>query len=165
MGTSETCNAGPVVRSKYVQTVHQLCPGVYSFAYDDGMGLLRCSYGQYRVTFYCPGSPADAPAPGGSALTTMEDPACNGAPEGKKCCKAVKWAMQHGVYEHPEWYPGLTSMSSLNQFQKFLHESGRGECPAVLATPSHSIPPQPAIVSEFQAFQGDEVGPAVLMVG
>lgn len=25
-----------------VQTIKELCPGVYGFAYDDGVGLLRC---------------------------------------------------------------------------------------------------------------------------
>lgn len=54
---SQTCNAGPLPQTKYVQTVHQYCPGVYAFAYDDGQGLMRCSYGQYRLTFMCPGVP------------------------------------------------------------------------------------------------------------
>ncbi|CAE7732411.1 TLP1 [Symbiodinium pilosum] len=54
---SGTCNAGPLPHTKYVQAVHQFCPGVYAFAYDDGQGLLRCSYGQYRLTFMCPGIP------------------------------------------------------------------------------------------------------------
>lgn len=52
--TSQTCNAGPLPQTKYVQTVHQHCPGVYAFAYDDGQGLMRCSYGQYKLTFMCP---------------------------------------------------------------------------------------------------------------
>lgn len=59
--TSEQCNAGPVGGTQYVQKVHQFCPGVYAFAYDDGMGLMRCSYGQYRVTFFCPDSQGPAP--------------------------------------------------------------------------------------------------------
>ncbi|CAJ1438156.1 unnamed protein product [Effrenium voratum] len=52
--TSQSCNAGPLPRTKYVQAVHQHCPGVYAFAYDDGQGLMRCSYGQYKLTFMCP---------------------------------------------------------------------------------------------------------------
>ena len=54
--TSQSCNAGPLPSTKYVQTVHQHCPGVYAFAYDDGQGLMRCSYGQYQLTFMCPDS-------------------------------------------------------------------------------------------------------------
>lgn len=54
--TSQSCNAGPLPQTKYVQTVHQHCPGVYAFAYDDGQGLMRCSYGQYQLTFMCPDS-------------------------------------------------------------------------------------------------------------
>mmetsp|Transcript_42831 Transcript_42831/g.136103 ORF Transcript_42831/g.136103 Transcript_42831/m.136103 type:complete len:393 (+) Transcript_42831:82-1260(+) len=62
---SHSCNAGPIGSTKYVQSVHDLCPGVYGFAYDDGMGLMRCTYGHYKMTFFCPGgegAPAAAPA-------------------------------------------------------------------------------------------------------
>ena len=32
-----------------------VCPGVYAYAYDDGMGLAQCPAGTvYDVTFYCP---------------------------------------------------------------------------------------------------------------
>lgn len=60
--TSEMCNAGPIGKTRYVQTVHQLCKGVYAFAYDDALGLMRCSYGQYKLTFYCPDGQAGSPA-------------------------------------------------------------------------------------------------------
>jgi len=40
-----------------VQAVHDSCPGVYGYSYDDGMGLVRCSSDTtYEVTFYCPSS-------------------------------------------------------------------------------------------------------------
>mmetsp|Transcript_48844 Transcript_48844/g.145987 ORF Transcript_48844/g.145987 Transcript_48844/m.145987 type:complete len:406 (-) Transcript_48844:51-1268(-) len=62
--TSEMCNAGPIGKTQYVRAVHQLCPGVYAFAYDDGMGLMRCTYGQYRLSFFCPdGGQASPPQP------------------------------------------------------------------------------------------------------
>jgi len=51
----EQCSAGPVVETKFVKAVHRLCPGVYGYAYDDGMGLAQCPAGtRYDVTFYCP---------------------------------------------------------------------------------------------------------------
>jgi len=51
----EQCSAGPVASSEYVQMVHQRCPGVYGYAYDDAVGLSLCPAGvQYEVTFYCP---------------------------------------------------------------------------------------------------------------
>lgn len=49
------CSRGPVVRSAYVAAVHRLCPSVYAYAYDDGVGLSKCPAGtRYQATFYCP---------------------------------------------------------------------------------------------------------------
>jgi len=49
------CSSGPVVHTQYVQAVHRLCPSVYAYAYDDGVGLAQCPAGtRYDVTFYCP---------------------------------------------------------------------------------------------------------------
>jgi len=53
--TPEQCSSGPVIETKFVETVHRLCPSVYAYAYDDGMGLAKCPAGtHYHVTFYCP---------------------------------------------------------------------------------------------------------------
>jgi len=147
--TSETCNAGPIAKTKYVQAVHNHCPGVYSFAYDDGMGLLRCSYGEYQVTFFCPGKPEDAPAPGGHAPMTAAPAApdaCSKAPEGADCCKAVQWARLHGIFEHPAWYANasLTSASSPADFQAELNRRGQAGCPPVGAAPPAANPVTPA---------------------
>ena len=57
--TPEACSAGPVSRTKFVEAVHELCPDVYAYAYDDGIGLAQCPAGtQYDVTFYCPAGAA-----------------------------------------------------------------------------------------------------------
>mmetsp|Transcript_33275 Transcript_33275/g.70016 ORF Transcript_33275/g.70016 Transcript_33275/m.70016 type:complete len:350 (+) Transcript_33275:257-1306(+) len=49
------CSAGPVEKTAYVRAVHKLCPSVYAYAYDDGVGLSQCPAGTgYKVTFYCP---------------------------------------------------------------------------------------------------------------
>lgn len=59
--TPVSCRAGPVASSAYVAAVHQICPGVYGYAYDDNLGLVRCtSQTHYEVTFYCP-SPMPSP--------------------------------------------------------------------------------------------------------
>ena len=51
------CSSGPVIHTKYVQAVHRMCPSVYAYAYDDGIGLAQCPAGtRYDVTFYCPDS-------------------------------------------------------------------------------------------------------------
>ena len=50
------CSKGPVIATEYVRAVHKLCPSVYAYAYDDGVGLAQCPGGtKYEVTFYCPG--------------------------------------------------------------------------------------------------------------
>lgn len=48
---------------------------------------------------------------------------------GDTCSKNVMWAMSHGIWEHPEWYPGLSATSSFEQFQAILHMQGHGGCP------------------------------------
>ncbi|CAK0881584.1 unnamed protein product [Prorocentrum cordatum] len=52
-------------------------------------------------------------------LQRME--ACHTAVVGEGCHKEVLWAMQTGIHENPSWYPGLTSNSSFEDFQTFLH--------------------------------------------
>jgi len=53
--TPESCRAGPITKTKFLKTVHEKCPGVYGYAYDDGMGLMRCASATiYTVSFYCP---------------------------------------------------------------------------------------------------------------
>jgi len=55
------CRAGPVNGTEFVRTVHRNCPGVYGYAYDDGMGLLLCPKDTlYEMTFFCPGGPGGA---------------------------------------------------------------------------------------------------------
>jgi len=46
---------------------------------------------------------------------------CLTAVEGTDCYKQVTWAREQGIKEHPEWYPGLTSSSSREEFQAHLH--------------------------------------------
>jgi hypothetical protein len=49
------CAFGPVVNTKFVSAIHQYCPNVYAYAYDDGQGLWSCTAGtRYEVTFNCP---------------------------------------------------------------------------------------------------------------
>lgn len=95
--SSQSCNAGPIPHTRYVETVHEFCPGSYAFAYDDGRGLLRCSYGQYKLTFFCPGEPvsinrnADSflhsapavPSPASAPVTLTSDQASPTAPVGE----------------------------------------------------------------------------------
>jgi len=45
---------------------------------------------------------------------------CEDAVPGGACHTEVTWAMDHGIYDHPEWYPSLTEHSSFQEFQARL---------------------------------------------
>jgi len=56
---------------------------------------------------------------------------CHTVLQGDGCWEKVQWAMLVGIREHPEWYPGLASGSSFEEFQSLFHRSGgeQGDCP------------------------------------
>jgi len=48
------CRLGPVESTKYVRLFREKCKGVYSYAYDDAVGLQTCPIGTtYTWTLYC----------------------------------------------------------------------------------------------------------------
>lgn len=53
---------------------------------------------------------------------------CRNAEQGTECFNHVLYAMSHGIYQHPNWYPGLTSKSSFGDFQALLHLLPSNEC-------------------------------------
>jgi len=53
---------------------------------------------------------------------------CHTAVGAERCAIATQWAMQHGIYEHPEWYPALTPQSSYEAFQAHLHALKYDNC-------------------------------------
>ncbi|CAK0898317.1 unnamed protein product [Prorocentrum cordatum] len=72
-----------------------------------------------------------------------------------KCSESVMWAMSHGIWEHPEWYPGLAATSSFEQFQALLHAQGHGGCPRVVSLPLARV----QMSGEFES-EADSVGRA-----
>jgi hypothetical protein len=44
--SAQQCRAGPVPNTDYVKSVHSMAPGVYAYAYDDGVGLQSCPAGR-----------------------------------------------------------------------------------------------------------------------
>lgn len=69
--TPEQCRAGPITQTHFLEAVHQKCPGVYGYAYDDGMGLLQCTPSSfYDLTFYCPDSRTMFPSTTTKTTTT-----------------------------------------------------------------------------------------------
>lgn len=58
-----------------------------------------------------------------------DDDDCRDTKPNDKCYKAVKWAMSEGIWQHPEWYEGLTPSSPFRDFQAKLHKTKYGDCP------------------------------------
>lgn len=51
--SSPNCRSGPVINTKYVKAIHDMCKKTaYSYAYDDGVGLRHCNAeATFEVTF------------------------------------------------------------------------------------------------------------------
>lgn len=52
--SSGQCSSGPVASSAYVTRMHQMCPSVYSYAYDDAAGLHTCPAQTKFEVVFCP---------------------------------------------------------------------------------------------------------------
>jgi len=51
----DACRKGPASKSNYHNVIHAKCPHVYSFSYDDGVGLQVCPPETvYTWTLFCP---------------------------------------------------------------------------------------------------------------
>jgi len=56
------CRAGPIENTQFVAAVHSMAPGVYSYSYDDGVGLHACPAGVTKYTMeFCPSGSAAYP--------------------------------------------------------------------------------------------------------
>ncbi|HEY5955310.1 MAG TPA: thaumatin family protein, partial [Polyangiaceae bacterium] len=52
--SSDQCSSGPVASSAYVTRMHQMCPSVYGYAYDDAAGLHTCPAQTKFEVVFCP---------------------------------------------------------------------------------------------------------------
>jgi len=65
---------------------------------------------------------------------------CHTALPGEKCYGDIKWAMIEGLQKYPERYPGLSHLSSLQDFQS-LYEQGNVDCPKPCPVECHTATP------------------------
>lgn len=67
------------------------------------------------------------------ALLQRYQMSCYTVLPGEYCYGKIKWAKEHGIYEHPEWYKNfetsLQPSSGMLEFQQLLHEKHLGKCP------------------------------------
>lgn len=74
----------------------------------------------------------DAPRHQTSSQTLAHSEVSAACLEAERACrKATSWAKESGVFEHPEWYKGLTPTSSKEEFRKSLEQTGHGSCDKV----------------------------------
>jgi hypothetical protein len=59
---------------------------------------------------------------------TMHPCPCATARQGDKCCNAVLWVMSVGIYDHSDWYKGLTNESTFEEVQVRLHNDHHTHC-------------------------------------
>jgi len=60
--TPLACRNGPIEKTKFVAAVHDMAPGVYSYSYDDGVGLHACPAGVTKYTMeFCPSGSSQYP--------------------------------------------------------------------------------------------------------
>jgi hypothetical protein len=64
-----------------------------------------------------------------SAGAKVAKQSCHDAVSPEKCYVSVTWAMSDGIWQHPEWYEGVTGMSTFKEFQAKLNSMGQGDCP------------------------------------
>lgn len=65
---------------------------------------------------------------------------CRTAVPGDQCHKAVDYAMKKLIGIHPDWYPGLSTNSSFEDFQELLHSKNLERC----AMPCRDRPRHPS---------------------
>ena len=54
---------------------------------------------------------------------------CHTALPGEHCYKDIMWAKTSGIHAHPSWYKGLTSSSTIEDFQADIHSKRPDKCP------------------------------------
>jgi len=79
---------------------------------------------------------------------------CHTAKPGEECYELITWAWW-GIRMNPEQYPGLTSKSSTEDIQRFLHVKDK-RCPKPCYG-SHVIQPDAGMATEELGESSDEV--------
>jgi hypothetical protein len=63
-------------------------------------------------------------------VAAAQSETCHTLLEGETCYDKVHWAMWHGIFDNPEWYPApLSSASTFEDFQALMHSLHPDTCP------------------------------------
>ncbi|MDJ0630156.1 MAG: hypothetical protein QNJ44_18015 [Rhodobacter sp.] len=80
--SSAACRAGPADTMQYTKDVHEVCDS-YAYAYDDGIGLVKCDGTVRYEMVFCPGGAATAPPQ--TAQRPASQAFCNSTVPGQMC--------------------------------------------------------------------------------
>jgi len=106
--------------------LHELLPAIKEAA----PGLLVISNeGSETTQGHCPVQKSIEDEAKPTEIEAKPTPQCHTATTGEDCYNGVQWAMREGIHNNPEWYPGLTSDSSFEDFQKVLYRGSHSDCP------------------------------------
>ncbi|CAK0908939.1 unnamed protein product, partial [Prorocentrum cordatum] len=58
----------------------------------------------------------------------LDEPSCGTTKPGEWCYQSIQWLKNAGLRKHPDWYPKLSTQSSIEDFQTVLHKQGKVGC-------------------------------------
>jgi len=73
-----------------------------------------------------PTGPAENENGDGECVDAVVDGQCEDNED--TCCAAVKWAKEHGVYEHPGWYKDIPASAPYQDFQMDMFKQKKSDC-------------------------------------
>jgi len=99
-------------------------------------------------------------------LTMLEQPdpadVCHDAVQGDKCYQLVKWSLEQGLQDHPEWFTtfkkSVYKERNFKAIQEILHNKGKANCskPCPVAVAARPKPPKRSASQLAQAAKADK---------
>lgn len=121
-------------------------PGLTSHSSDDEFQQIVHSHNPQKCGAPCP---------------KTKNTRCHTALPGDSCYKDVMWAKNHGIREHPNWYHGLSSSSTIEEFQADIHAKRPDKCPMPCAkAPEAEEPVIPGVIPGVIPVEEPESHPA-----
>lgn len=80
----------------------------------------------------------------------MDDGKCHTASFGTECYKRIMWVNRYGIFEHPDWYPGVNVLSTFEDAQLELYKKREANCLKPCSEvedpsfPAPTLPPPPS---------------------
>jgi len=76
-----------------------------------------------------------------NATAAPAGPVCHTALDGEPCTEKIEWVRSQGIFDNPEWYPGLGFSSGYEAFQDNLHSKPETKDMCPKPCPCHTAAP------------------------